>query len=42
MVIFEKLVKSRVEILKLAKGTFGKNNSWTKEVRIYVKVGERK
>lgn len=42
MVILEELVKSRVEIYKLARETFGKNNTWTKEGRIYVKVGERK
>lgn len=42
IVILEELVKSRVEIFKLARQAFGNKSTWTKEGRIYIKIGERK
>lgn len=38
--ILQELVKSRVEIFKVAKQVFGNKNTWIKEGKIYVKVGE--
>lgn len=42
IIILEEMVKSRVEIYKLARQIFGNNNTWTKEGRIYLKVNGKK